>query len=260
MQDILLLDVPNLVHRNWHSLFTLEENTRCIYGLLRDLGTLCNTLHSTKFVFCFDGKEGIRKELYPAYKATRTEQSAVNKWLDLIREDVLPELGYKNILYDPQWEADDFIAHVCQTRAPMQKCIIVSNDQDLYQCLDTDKVRIWNVFSKSFVTDFIINQKYGLRPDQWAMAKAIAGCKSDNIAGVPGVGPNKARDYILKTISTTSKAYTNIEALKELIVTNLKLVTLPCPEIKVLPSIKLEFPEMYVCDWVKVCQKYNCNL
>jgi 5'-3' exonuclease len=92
-------------------------------------------------------------------------------------------------------EADDVIAYVTQHKKykDWQK-IIISSDKDFFQLVGDDNVMIWRPIQKVFVDRLSLIGKFGIHPNNYALARAIDGDKSDNLEGVPRVG--------MKTIQT----------------------------------------------------------
>tara|TARA_B100000282_G_C31604127_1_gene431522 strand:- start:117 stop:818 length:702 start_codon:yes stop_codon:yes gene_type:complete len=86
-------------------------------------------------------------------------------------------------------EADDIIAYVIKNKKyEGWEKIIVSSDKDFYQLLGVEGTWIWRPVQKVLLNGKILTEKEGIHPNNYALARAIDGDKSDNIEGVPRVG------------------------------------------------------------------------
>lgn len=268
-ETLLCLDVSYLAHRAYHSTGGLSYRdvpTGVIYGLLRDLQQLTDRFGSGQFAFCFDGGYANRRALLPGYKVRKEEQFDLEKikakkeiarQIELLREEYLPELGYVNLFHAPGYEADDVIAAVVDqtTSNPLQSCVIVASDRDLFQLLRSSpgvgRAAMYNPQSKSLTGPQELAETFsGCTPLQWPRVKAIAGCTSDRIPGCKGVGEFMAAKFITGQIPYSWKVH---RACREWVKSpdynrNLKLVQLPfpgCPEFAVrgqppVPAAKWE--------------------
>ena len=90
-------------------------------------------------------------------------------------------------------EADDIIAYICRMKElTKHEKLIVSSDKDFYQLLDGRTV-LYRPVQKQILNKGSILEQFGIHPNNFAMARAMAGDKSDNLEGLGGVG--------LKTVS-----------------------------------------------------------
>jgi DNA polymerase I len=232
----LVLDCNYLCHRAGHVFPQLThggEPTGVLYGFFRDLVHLQIDHQCTNLVFCFDHGKAKRKRLLPTYKAGRVksaeEQALRDKicgQIDLLREKYLPMLGYKNIFAEDGYEADDLIASVVMN-CPGE-FIMVSADEDLYQLL-APGVMMWSPRKMDMMTWQGFEKEWGLTPTSWKDVKAMAGCSSDNIKGIPGIGNKTAAKWLNGTLPTHIKAYQLIVQFNKKWDKNLPLVTLPFP-------------------------------
>lgn len=256
---LIVFDVSNLAYRAFHVLKDLSHDgvlTGVTFGILRDIidiGTLFNT---RRFAFAFDEGKPKRKAIYPEYKAQRArkadEDPEVRKARALVREQinefhysVLPALGYNNAFAECGYEADDIIAGIRD--ATSDDVIIVGTDQDLYQLIDS-KTLIWNPVSKKAITKKAFEEKYHITPTMWSSVKALTGCKSDNIAGIPGVGEKTAVKYLTGSL-TKGRAFDAIIEHTAMWNENEKLTRLPYPGMS---SISLHDDEVTPRRWSAV--------
>lgn len=268
MSNWLVLDVNYLCWRNFYSgmrnLSYNEIPTGVVFGLLRDIANFQQTHSTKKLVFCFDHGKSIRKQMDPGYKASRQakrdaltadEQNAIQALMDqveLLKTKVIPKLGYRNVFYQEGYEADDMIASFCRSN-PNLPIIIVSADADLYQLLSPN-VSMWNPTEQRFthVEDYIA--AWGLKPRQWPQVKALAGCSSDDIRGVVGVGEKTAAKFLRGEMKPTGKIYDAIAGAKPVVKKNLKLVTLPLEGAVPLSPVPDETNNKV---WNKMVKKYG---
>lgn len=256
---LIVFDVSNLAYRAFHVLKDLSHEgvlTGVTFGILRDIidiGTLFNT---RRFAFAFDEGKPKRKAIYPEYKAQRARKenddpevrkarALVREQIDEFRYSVLPALGYNNAFAECGYEADDIIAGVRD--ATSDDVIIVGTDQDLYQLINT-KTLIWNPVSKKAITKKTFEEKYCITPTMWASVKALTGCKSDNIAGIPGVGEKTAVKYLTGSLNK-GRAFDAIVEHTDLWQSNETLTRLPYPGMS---PISLQSDEVTPRRWAAV--------
>jgi len=219
----LLLDCNYLCHRAKHTTGELnyEGNaTGVMYGFLKYLSTLQSEFSTTRFVFCWDSKTNKRKEIFPEYKAHRIQKEqnwsdeeiefdrAFRKQMKKLRTTYLSMIGFKNVFIQKGYESDDVIASICLNLPVAEAAVIVSSDSDLYQLI-RHNITLYNPHTSKILTLQGFKKKYGVLPKDWAMLKAIAGCSSDNIKGVKGIGEITALKYLRGEL-TEGKKYTEI--------------------------------------------------
>lgn len=258
-QPVLILDVNNVCHRLYHAMPKLmhdEVPTAALYGFLRQLLSLSERFRSSQFTFCFDSSVSLRKQVYPAYKSNRKthapEEEIKRDGLQTqikALPDILKSLGYVNIFRAKGYEADDLIASVCSSLDDKTK-VICSTDSDLYQLLDrtTD---IWT--GKKLINAEGFFAEWKVSADEWYYIKAIAGCSSDCIEGVAGVGEITAVKYFRGELGENTKAYKSIrEFERKDIYRNLELVSLPYAGC---PSCDIEEDAINGDAWRKLCDE-----
>ena len=249
MTTHLIVDTSAMAYRAMYSTGTLEhegEATGVLYGIFRDVSALAE-LHQTQSVaWCFDGGYDGRKNLFPGYKASRHKRHwadeqlresrrQIRKQLYRLRTKLLPEAGFANVFWQEGYEADDLIASTCKGMPDGDIGITVAADSDFYQLLEVDRVLIWNPMKKKIITAESFTAEWGLPPEDWAMVKAIAGCSSDEVPGVKGVGEKTVAKYLRGELGEQTKAFKAIVASGDIIERNLQLVrlpfagTMPCP-------------------------------
>lgn len=209
--------------------------------MLRDIMNL-QSLHNTPYIaFCFDHGVSLRCANYPKYKSSRRdkirspeEQAAYEELrfqIRMLKTDYLKSVGFQNIFFQKGYEADDIIAGLCQGLHKNQEAIIVSADHDMYQLL-SDNVSIWNPNQKEMMTKHRFSQEWGIEPDLWIDVKSIAGCNSDEIDGIDGVGEKTAAKFLTGSLKEKTKAFRAIVAGNAIWNRNRQLVKLPYPGLK----------------------------
>ncbi|WP_406220858.1 5'-3' exonuclease H3TH domain-containing protein [Streptomyces decoyicus] len=167
------------------------------FALLR--ATIRDDLDTPPVEVCvvLDGENGSaeRKDSDADYKANRESTPAALEPLQFLApmKEALDAYGIAWVEIDNA-EADDVIATLTE-RHPDRPIRIMSADQDYYQLLDSDRVRIINrarKASKRIITAAEVHERYGVTPAQWPDYRALTGDKSDNLPGVKGIGAKTA--------------------------------------------------------------------
>jgi len=174
--------------------------TNAIHGFLSMLVKLLADEEPTHVAIAFDvGRQTFRTEEYAEYKGTRDAlPEDFRDQVPLIREAIramgLVEVSKEN------YEADDVIATLAReaTGAGMD-VLIVSGDRDTFQLVDdavTVLYPIRGVSTLTRMTPDAVEEKYGVRPGRYPELAALVGETSDNLSGVPGVGPKTAAKWL----------------------------------------------------------------
>ena len=201
---VLIVDSMNLFIRCFSVIPTLNEDGDHVGGLVGFLKSLAATIrmvNPTRVVMVFDGKGGSlrRKKLYPNYKEQRAMKSRLNRVVgfeDIVDESqsmkwqisrvyqYLQQLPLTTVMLD-HIEADDVIAYLSSYF--QEKVCILSNDRDFLQ-LVSDKVNVYVPTKKKMYNPQNLLEEYGIWSENFAIFKALLGDKSDNIAGIKGMG------------------------------------------------------------------------
>lgn len=255
-QTWLLVDCSYLGHRAFHSTGGLSYNgaaTGVSFGILRDLEVLTDLFAPARFVLAFDSKVSLREKVYPNYKITRKTRSytpeelqgrqAFREEMERLRTHFFPQIGYRNVFLAEGYEADDIIAKVAAEIPPDVDGMIVSTDGDLLQCL-RENVYCYNPKSRYTTSAASFREKWGIDPPFWAEVKAWAGCKTDDIEGVRGVGEAYASLYVAGKLKPDLVSYKSIVANQHIFETNLPLTRLPYPGLILPPLVPDEITEV----------------
>ncbi len=238
-----------------------KDITGVTFGFLSRLLYLTKYINSRRFIFAWDSRRSYRREAYASYKEMRTknlspeeiaDRKEYYKQVDRLKDEIIPQLGFKNNFYQEGVEADDIVAY---TSKKVSSGLIVSADQDLYQLL-TDNVSMMlpsmkgrppKIYTKE---DFEI--EYNIPSSEWWKVKAIMGCASDNVKGVQGIGPVYALRYVRGELSKDSRQYKLIKDNWDIVKRNVPLVKLP--HKKTLP-VTLQEDELSYQNFVQVCEQ-----
>ncbi len=262
MKTWLILDSDYLCHRAFYSTGELAfqgEGTGVIYGYLREVLSLQERFRTNNMVFCWDFGLSLRKEVYPAYKMNRQSvcldpvdvkrRNDMRKQMADLRETYLNDIGFRNVFAQDGYEADDLAASVVMNLPSGDRAIVVSSDQDLYQLLN-HKVSIWNPHKKALIDEKSFESFYNIQPSRWYLVKAMAGCTSDNVKGIPGIGEHKAAQFLQGKLKRDSKTHQKILDGESIWQKNLPIVRLPFPGTRVFTLVQDEVTRK---GWRKVC-------
>ncbi len=208
MKTLLLIDANSIIHRAFHALppFTAPDGrpTGALYGIASILIKLWREERPDYVAALFDRPEPtFRDKKYAAYKAQRPP--AADELIAQIIEahHLFKAFGIRTF-EEPGYEADDLIATLAERfkKEPDFRIVILTGDRDTLQLVDGDRVvvRTFNkgVSDTTTYDEHAVIEKYGLKPAQLIDYKALAGDPSDNIKGVPGVGPKTATELLQK--------------------------------------------------------------
>ena len=202
MKRLLIIDCSALFHRSRSALTrTCGELTTSAgipvtgtMGFLNALFAIMAKYDYDCVIPCAEGGNNWRKKEGSEYKANR-ESASIAHYADqnLLLEEVLPTLGM-NVVKVGGFEADDVIAHISRHSPAYEEIHIVSCDKDLLQ-LVTNKVKVllFNSAKKMELVDIDgVIRHFGVYPAEVKYFKALNGDASDNVAGIPKIGPKTA--------------------------------------------------------------------
>ncbi|MEK7212739.1 MAG: 5'-3' exonuclease H3TH domain-containing protein [Patescibacteria group bacterium] len=208
MKILLLIDANSIIHRAFHALppLTAKDSSpaQALYGLASILIKIWREDKPDYAAACFDRPEPtFREEKYKEYKAQRpaTPETLVPQII-AAREE-FEEFGIRTF-EQKGLEADDLIASLTTRFAgePELQIVILTGDRDTLQLVFEDKIVV-RAFKKGVSetttwNDAAVREKFGLGPSQLIDYKALVGDQSDNIKGVPGIGPKTAEQMLQK--------------------------------------------------------------
>ena len=203
---LLLLDGHSLAFRAFYALpaqnfsTTGGQHTNAVYGFLGMFLGLMENEKPTHVGAAFDlSGPTFREESFPAYKAQRPSTPDEFKGqIGLIRR-AMEALGVET-LDKESFEADDIIATLAtKGQEAGMRVLICTGDRDALQLVNEDVTVLYTLKGVSELHRFTpdaVEEKYGVTPTQYPDLAALRGDTSDNMPGVPGVGPKTAQKWI----------------------------------------------------------------
>ena len=206
--NVLIIDGHSMAFRAFYALppdnfvTATGQHTNAVYGFVSMLTRLLETEQPTHIAVAFDvSRHSFRTEEYPEYKGTRDATPEEFKGqVELIRE-VLDAMGIVSLSREG-FEADDILATLAYRAGHEGSTVlVVSGDRDSFQTV-TDNVTVLypgtGPGDLRRMTPQAVEDKYGVPPHRYPEIAAIVGETSDNLPGVPGVGPKTAAQWINK--------------------------------------------------------------
>ena len=216
---LTLIDGNSILFRAYygvHSRLTRSDGTPtgAVYGFFNMvLPLLASAKPNDAFVCVFDAsRTSFRQDIYPAYKANRQETPA-----DLIAQSYLVREGVAAmgvpVLCIPGVEADDVIATLARENCTIHDATrVITSDKDLMQ-LVSDCVFLYDGMKEKEIRAPQVLEKFGVRPDQVIDVQSLMGDSSDNVPGVPGIGPKKAAELI-NQFGSLDELYNHLDEVK----------------------------------------------
>ncbi len=197
---MVLVDGSYYLFRAYHAIRDLSnskgEPSGAIYGVINMIRKHLTEGGPDYFAVIFDAKgKTFRNDLYKEYKANRPPMpddlaAQIQPLHDLIRALGIPLIMISGV------EADDVIATLSRQAASKNiKTIVSTGDKDLAQMV-TDRIHLINTMSNTYLDPEGVLEKYGVPPEKIIDYLALMGDTSDNVPGVPKVGPKTAVKWI----------------------------------------------------------------
>lgn len=205
-ETLLLIDGLSMAFRAFFALpvenfaTSTGEPTNAVYGFSSMLSSLMQEHRPSHVAVAFDLPGGtFRTERLPSYKGTRdATPPEFEPQVPLIRE-VLAAIGVAAVDKE-RYEADDLLATYARLgREAGLEVLVVSGDRDTIQLVNDDVTLLYPRRGVSDLTVFTpasVEEKYAVAPHQYPELAALVGETSDNLPGVPGVGPKTAAKWI----------------------------------------------------------------
>jgi DNA polymerase-1 len=242
-KPLILIDGSSYLYRAFHALPALTNSknfpTGAVKGLIAMLKVMLNTYQPESIAVIFDAKgKTFRDDLYPAYKATRKEMpSELQKQIEPIHQIIkamgLPLISISGV------EADDVIGTLARLAEKENRPVLISTgDKDIAQLVNPH-ITLINTMTNTILDPNGVKEKFGVRPDQIIDYLTLVGDTSDNIPGVPKVGPKTAVKW-LEEYETLDNITQNAEKFPGKIGENLREALAHLPLSKQLVTIKLD--------------------
>ncbi|MBV1899339.1 MAG: DNA polymerase I [Cycloclasticus sp.] len=199
-KTLVLVDGSSYLFRAYHALPLLTnskgEYTNAILGVTNMLKKLVETYPEAYFGVIFDAPgKTFRNDMYPEYKANRASMP------DELREQIKPlhqlikAMGLPLVM-EPGVEADDVIGTLAKQAEEEDLNVVISTgDKDIAQ-LVTNKTSLINTMNNQWLDEEGVKEKFGVPPNMIIDYLALMGDTSDNIPGVPKVGPKTAAKWL----------------------------------------------------------------
>ncbi|WP_156743390.1 DNA polymerase I [Occultella aeris] len=203
---LLLIDGHSMAYRAFFALpvenfsTSTGQATNAVYGFTSMMINLLRDEEPTHVAVAFDvSSQTFRKETYAEYKGTRSETPQEFRGQIPLIEEVMAALAVPT-LGKEGFEADDILATLAtQASAAGLDVLICSGDRDTYQLVG-ESVTV--LYPRKGVSDLVrmtpeaVTEKYGVTPAEYSDLAALVGETSDNLPGIPGVGPKTAAKWI----------------------------------------------------------------
>jgi len=238
---LILVDGSSYLYRAFHAMPNFGnshgEPTGAIYGVINMLRKLLADYDPEYIAVVFDAKgKTFRNELYPEYKANRPPMPddlgvQIAPLHEIIRAMGIPLLVEQGV------EADDVIGTLA-TEATREKreCVISTGDKDMAQLVN-DHVTLINTMTEMESDNAGVLAKFGVKPEQIIDYLALIGDTSDNIPGVPKVGPKTAVKW-LQQYGTLDGVISHADEIKGKVGENLRAALEQLPLSYTLATIK----------------------
>lgn len=220
MKKIYVIDATGSLFRSYFAIRGMSNpeglSTNAIYGFIRGILKLIQDYQPSHLVAVFDAKNNkeSRSKIYPEYKAHRLVCPDDLPHQILLAQEFCDLYGIPTLTL-PGVEADDTMGSVAKWAKNDEEfeVLLVSSDKDLFQLVDKD-IRILQPHKEGLVIDSEgVEEKYGVRPDQIVDLLAIMGDSSDNVPGIPGIGP-KGAAQLLQQFGTLEEVLENPDKVK----------------------------------------------
>lgn len=199
-KKICLVDGSGYIFRAFYGLPPMTSPSgvpvNAVYGFTNMFLKLTNKIDCDYNLVLFDAKrQNFRNDFYPEYKATRkdTPEDLIPQF-PIIREAV--SALKLNQLEIEGFEADDLIAtYTSKALSKGMEVVIVSADKDLMQLIRPG-VSFYDPMKDKFFTPEDVKEKFGVYPEKVPDVQALSGDSTDNVPGVPGIGPKTAAELV----------------------------------------------------------------
>ena len=203
---LLLLDGHSLAYRAFFALpaenfsTSTGQHTNAVYGFTAMLINVLRDEDPSHLAVAFDvSRQTFRSEQYAEYKAGRSATPDAFRGQVSLLKEVLDALQIRHVEVDG-YEADDIIATLATSgREEGMEVLICSGDRDTLQLVDEHTTVLYprkGVSDLARMTPDAVEAKYGVLPNRYSDLAALVGESSDNLPGVPGVGPKTAAKWI----------------------------------------------------------------
>jgi len=200
-KKIFLIDGSSYLYRAYHAMPPLTTSTGLPTGAVKGVTNMLRNLRTENpdsyYLSVFDAKgKNFRHDIYKDYKANRPPMP------DDLREQLSPLKEICNamgmpVIEIPKVEADDVIATLAMMGSQQGIPIVISSlDKDLMQLVEDPLITMMNTMNNQIYDVAGVQKKFGVHPNQIIDYLALVGDASDNVPGVPKVGPKTAVKWL----------------------------------------------------------------
>jgi DNA polymerase I len=213
MSRLFIIDASGYLYRSYHAITFMTnpqgESTNALYGFIRSIHKLIKDFSPDHIVAVFDGPNNIkkRKEMYPEYKANRSETPGDLRYQIDWARDFCKYHGIP-LLNIPEVEADDTMGSIADwAQNQFDEVFLCTSDKDMAQLVGNG-VKLLNTHKDNTILDSVgVEDKYGVPPNKIIDLLSLTGDSSDNVPGLPGFGP--------KTATTLLQQFDSLEYILE---------------------------------------------
>ncbi len=219
-QTIFVVDGSSYLYRAYfstHREFTSSSGlpTRAIYVITNMMLKILKEKDPEYILMAWDAKgPTFRHDLFEDYKANRPPMpDDLSLQVPYVRK-IIDALGIPQ-LEVPGFEADDIMAAVAKRLGNEEhnRVILVTGDKDMRQLI-SDYVILWDPMRDKITDLKAFKEEFGIEPSQYPDVQALSGDSSDNIPGVPGIGPKTALKLI-RQFGSVENLINNLDTLKQ---------------------------------------------
>lgn len=266
--QLILVDGSSYLFRAFHAMPPLTNSggqpTGAVYGVVNMLKSLLEEYKPEQVAMVFDAKgKTFRNHLYPAYKANRPPMPEDLRSQIAPLHEIIEAMGIAMIVHQGV-EADDVIGTLAQQATAQSVPVLISTgDKDMAQLVNS-QVTLINTMNQSIMGPEGVVEKFGVKPEQIIDYLTLVGDSSDNVPGVPKVGPKTAvkwldkfgslDEIIARADEVGGKVGENLRGVLEQLPLSKDLVTIRCDVVLEQNVGSLQPTEP---DWEKLQQLYQ---
>jgi len=200
--QLILVDGSSYLFRAFHAMPPLTNSsgqpTGAVYGVVNMLKSLLEEYQPQQVAMVFDAKgKTFRNDIYPEYKANRPPMPEDLRSQIAPLHEIIEAMGIPMIVHEGV-EADDVIGTLAEQATAQNISVLISTgDKDMAQLVN-QHVTLINTMSSTIMGPEGVVEKFGVKPEQIIDYLTLMGDTSDNVPGVPKVGPKTAVKWLDK--------------------------------------------------------------
>lgn len=269
---LLLVDGENILHQSFHKFERLRSTdgkpSGAIFGFFKSLHMYLTRFEPDEVIISFDnGHSPFRVELNPNYKIHRKDISYDRESLQAQKGIILSILCMLRVSYifdkgkTTNYEGDDFLAKLAIEKSKVGRVILVSSDKDFNQLLINKKIKIYNPRKESYVSYRNCSEIFGYTPEETIPYLCMVGDTSDDIPGIKGIGPVKAKKILEEHPDFWTYVQTLPKEQQDILHRNRKLIDLhyfiaTFPDV-VIPLKTYKSKDIKLKKFKEICIEYS---